>query len=169
MAVKKKGRKRAKSYITRTYYVINKKTGRKNKVVKKYYKNQISPVLTYASGKADEQRIEEFLQTIPEMDRQDAKDLIRRARYNKVRMTEKTLRAKLAGSKKVMMVINTGENMESTLKKLHTTIEEYLDERNWKKGGIFVGGKDAKSRDYDYQFTFKYKGSVWRKVRRSAS
>lgn len=152
-------RRRAKSYITRTYYVINKKTGRKNKVVKKYYKKQISPILTYASGKINEEKIEEFLETINPIDRQDARDLIRRAQYNNVRLTEKTLRAKLASTKREMMVINTGDTMQNTLKSLHTTEEEFMDDRNWKKGGIFENAKGEK-----YQFKFNYRGNIWKKL-----
>lgn len=152
-------KRRAKKYITRTYYVTNPKTGRKNKVVKKYYKSQISPVLTYASGKINEERIEEFLDTIDPKNRQDARDLLRRAEYNKVRMTEKTLRAKLASSKREMMVINTGETMKNTLKQLHTTEEEFMDDRRWKKGGIFTNAKGE-----SYQFRFNYRGNIWKKL-----
>lgn len=152
-------KRRVKKYIKRTYYVTNPKTGRKNKVTKIYYKSQISPVLTYASGKINEDRIDEFLETINPMDRQDARDLLRRAQYNKVRMTEKTLRAKLASSKREMMVINTGETMKNTLKQLHATEEEFMDDRRWKKGGIFVNAKGE-----SYQFRFNYRGNIWKKL-----
>ena len=154
----KKSTKKAKSYITRTYYVINKKTGRKNKVTKKYYKRQMSPVLTFASGKIQEERVQEFLATVDPEDRQDAEDLIRRAHYNKIRMSEKTLRAKLAGNKRVSMVINAGDSLENTLKTLHASEEEFNDDRNWKKGGIFTNSKGE-----TWKFNFRYKGAIWKK------
>lgn len=154
----KKSTKRAKKYITRTYYVINKKTGRKNKVTKKYYKSQISPILTYASGKVNEERIQQFLATVDSEHRQDAEDLIKRAAYNHVRMSEKTLRAKLVRNKRISMVINAGDSMENTLKTLHATEEEFNDDRRWKKGGVFTNAKGE-----TWKFQFNYKGAVWKK------
>ena len=151
-------KRRAKSYITRTYYVKNKKTGRRNKVTKKYYKRQMSPVLTFASGKIQEERVQEFLATLDPDDRQDAMDLLKRAHYNKIRMSAKTLRAKLAGKKRISMVLNTGDSLENTLKTLHASEEEFLDDRNWKKGGIFTNSKGE-----TWKFNFRYKGAIWKK------
>ena len=158
-----KGRKgkpgRKPQYKWETKKVLNERTHRWNTVKVKTPLRQISDVLTFKNGNIRQAKVDKFLASIDAKDRQDAIDLINRAAYNGVRMYAKTLRAKLARTKREMMVLNIGYTMEQSLKELNATEEEFFNEKNWRKGGIFVN-----SQGQAYKYQWGYVGSIWKKV-----
>lgn len=158
--VRRKGKPgRKPQYKWETKRVLNERTHRMNTVRVKTPLRKISDVLTFKNGNIRQANVDKFLASIDPKDRQDAIDLINRAAYNGVRMYAKTLRAKLSRTKREMMVLNTGYTMEQSLKELDATEEEFFNEKNWRKGGIFVNSKGE-----SYKYRWGYVGSIWEKV-----
>ena len=142
--------------ITRSW---TKKSG---EVVTKTYEYEVkgvkSKLLVNATGKVYKKRLEEFLKKYSGADAYDAEALIDFYSEHKKRLSEQTLRSKLAENKYEKMFINVGRSAEELAQELGTTVEELTNDENWEGSRLRVNGSE-------YLFEFRYSGDVLTKVK----
>ena len=131
---------------------------RKNEWVTKIYeydKRAKSPLIINKKGKVYEDKLKRLRDSLTDPNEQDELDLIIENQLYKKnpRISEKTLRSMLAGSKIEKVIINTGYTPEELAAEMGINVADLLDEDNW-DGDIF------KLNDRTWNFEFKYDGSV---------
>lgn len=129
---------------------------RKNEWVTKTYKyNAPSPLIINKKGKVYEDRLKRLRDSLSDIyDQYELDLLIENQLYKKnPRISEKTLRSMLAGSKIEKAIINTGYTPEELAAEMGINADDLLDENNW-DGDIFKLG------DRTWNFEFRYDGSV---------
>ena len=129
---------------------------RKNEWVTKTYKyNAPSPLIINKKGKVYEDKLKRLRDSLTDPNEQDELDLIIENQLYKKnpRISEKTLRSMLAGSKIEKAIINTGYTPEELAAEMGIDVMDLLDEDNW-DGDIFKLG------DRTWNFEFRYDGSV---------
>ena len=142
-----------KKTVVRKYF-----SKRKNEWVTKIYeydKRAKSPLIINKKGKVYEDKLKRLRDSLTDPNEQDELDLIIENQLYKKnpRISEKTLRSMLAGSKIEKVIINTGYTPEELAAEMGINVADLLDEDNW-DGDIF------KLNDRTWNFEFKYDGSV---------
>lgn len=142
-----------KRTVVRKYF-----SKRKNEWVTKIYeydKRAKSPLIINKKGKVYEDKLKRLRDSLTDPNEQDELDLIIENQLYKKnpRISEKTLRSMLAGSKIEKVIINTGYTPEELAAEMGINVADLLDEDNW-DGDIF------KLNDRTWNFEFKYDGSV---------
>ena len=142
-----------KKTVVRKYF-----SKRKNEWVTKIYEYDIrakSPLIINKKGKVYEDKLKRLRDSLTDPNEQDELDLIIENQLYKKnpRISEKTLRSMLAGSKIEKVIINTGYTPEELAAEMGINVMDLLDEDNW-DGDIFKLG------DRTWNFEFKYDGSV---------
>ena len=142
-----------KKTVVRKYF-----SKRKNEWVTKIYEYDTrakSPLIINKKGKVYEDKLKRLRDSLTDPNEQDELDLIIENQLYKKnpRISEKTLRSMLAGSKIEKAIINTGYTPEELAAEMGIDVMDLLDEDNW-DGDIFKLG------DRTWNFEFKYDGSV---------
>lgn len=137
-------------------------TKKSGEVVTKTYEYAVkgvkSRLLVNAAGKVYKNRLKEFLEAYSGTDAYDVKAYIDFYSEHKKRLSEQTLRSRLAENKYEKMFINVGRSAEELAQELGTTVEELTDESNWEGSTLRVNGSE-------YLFEFRYSGDVLTKVK----
>lgn len=143
--VRKYFSKRKNEWVTKTYEYNVKKAKRSDLIVGK-------------SGKVYKDRLKKLRDSLDDPNDQYELDLlIENQLYKKdPRISERTLRSKLAGSKIEKAIINTGYTPEELAAEMGIDVMDLLDEDNW-DGSTFSFGGDS------WDFEFRYDGSVMTK------
>ena len=141
-----------KKTVVRKYF-----SKRKNEWVTKTYEYDTrahSPLIINKKGKVYEDKLKRLRDSLNYMDQYELDLLIENQLYKKnPRISEKTLRSMLAGSKIEKAIINTGYTPEELAAEMGIDVMDLLDEDNW-DGDIFKLG------DRTWNFEFRYDGSV---------
>lgn len=142
--------------VTRSW---RKKSG---EVVTKTYDYEVkgvkSKLLVNAAGKVYKNRLKEFLKEYSGADAYDVEAYIDFYSEHKKRLSEQTLRSRLAENKYEKMFINVGRSSSELAKELGTTVEALTDENNWEGSTLRINGSE-------YLFEFRYSGDVLTKVK----
>ena len=143
--VRKYFSKRKNAWVTKTYEYNAKKAKRSDLIVGK-------------SGKVYKDRLKKLRDSLDDPNDQYELDLlIENQLYKKdPRISERTLRSMLAGSKIEKAIINTGYTPEELAAEMGIDVMDLLDEDNW-DGSTFSFGGDS------WDFEFRYDGSVMTK------
>ena len=143
--VRKYFSKRKNAWVTKTYEYNAKKAKRSDLIVGKY-------------GKVYKDRLKKLRDSLSDPNDQYELDLlIENQLYKKdPRISERTLRSMLAGSKIEKAIINTGYTPEELAAEMGIDVMDLLDEDNW-DGSTFSFGGDS------WDFEFRYDGSVMTK------
>ena len=143
--VRKYFSKRKNAWVTKTYEYNAKKAKRSDLIVGK-------------SGKIYKDRLKKLRDSLDDPNDQYELDLlIENQLYKKdPRISERTLRSMLAGSKIEKAIINTGYTPEELAAEMGIDVMDLLDEDNW-DGSTFSFGGDS------WDFEFRYDGSVMTK------
>ena len=143
--VRKYFSKRKNEWVTKSYEYNAKKAKRSDLIVGK-------------SGKVYKDRLKKLRDSLSDPNDQYELDLlIENQLYKKnPRISEKTLRSMLAGSKIEKAIINTGYTPEELAAEMGIDVMDLLDEDNW-DGSTFSFGGDS------WDFEFRYDGSVMTK------
>ena len=143
--VRKYFSKRKNEWVTKTYEYNAKKAKRSDLIVGK-------------SGKVYKDRLKKLRDSLSDPNDQYELDLlIENQLYKKdPRISERTLRSMLAGSKIEKAIINTGYTPEELAAEMGIDVMDLLDEDNW-DGSTFSFGGDS------WDFEFRYDGSVMTK------
>lgn len=143
--VRKYFSKRKNEWVTKTYEYNAKKAKRSDLIVGK-------------SGKVYKDRLKKLRDSLDDPNDQYELDLlIENQLYKKdPRISERTLRSMLAGSKIEKAIINTGYTPEELAAEMGIDVMDLLDEDNW-DGSTFSFGGDS------WDFEFRYDGSVMTK------
>lgn len=143
--VRKYFSKRKNEWVTKTYEYNVKKAKRSDLIVGK-------------SGKVYKDRLKKLRDSLDDPNDQYELDLlIENQLYKKdARISERTLRSMLAGSKIEKAIINTGYTPEELAAEMGIDVMDLLDEDNW-DGSTFSFGGDS------WDFEFRYDGSVMTK------
>ena len=143
--VRKYFSKRKNAWVTKTYKYNAKKAKRSDLIVGK-------------SGKVYKDRLKKLRDSLNDPNDQYELDLlIENQLYKKdPRISERTLRSMLAGSKIEKAIINTGYTPEELAAEMGIDVMDLLDEDNW-DGSTFSFGGDS------WDFEFRYDGSVMTK------
>ena len=143
--VRKYFSKRKNEWVTKTYHYNAKKAKRSDLIVGK-------------SGKIYKDRLKKLRDSLSDPNDQYELDLlIENQLYKKdPRISERTLRSMLAGSKIEKAIINTGYTPEELAAEMGIDVMDLLDEDNW-DGSTFSFGGDS------WDFEFRYDGSVMTK------
>ena len=143
--VRKYFSKRKNEWVTKTYEYNVKKAKRSDLIVGK-------------SGKVYKDRLKKLRDSLDDPNDQYELDLlIENQLYKKdPRISERTLRSMLAGSKIEKAIINTGYTPEELAAEMGIDVMDLLDEDNW-DGSTFSFGGDS------WDFEFRYDGSVMTK------
>ena len=142
-----------KKTVVRKYF-----SKRKNEWVTKIYEYDTrakSPLIINKKGKVYEDKLKRLRESLTDPNEQAELDLlIENQLYKKnPRISEKTLRSMLAGSKIEKAIINTGYTPDELAAEMGIDVMDLLDEDNW-DGDIFKLG------DRTWNFEFRYDGSV---------
>lgn len=142
-----------KKTVVRKYF-----SKRKNEWVTKTYEYDTrahSPLIISKKGKVYEDKLKRLRNSLSDPNDQAELDLlIENQLYKKnPRISEKTLRSMLAGSKIEKAIINTGYTPDELATEMGIDVMDLLDEDNW-DGDIFKLG------DRTWNFEFRYDGSV---------
>lgn len=142
-----------KKTVVRKYF-----SKRKNEWVTKIYEYDTrakSPLIINKKGKVYEDKLKRLRDSLSDPNDQAELDLlIENQLYKKnPRISEKTLRSMLAGSKIEKAIINTGYTPDELAAEMGINVMDLLDEDNW-DGDIFKLG------DRTWNFEFRYDGSV---------
>lgn len=143
--VRKYFSKRKNEWVTKTYEYNVKKAKRSDLIVGK-------------SGKIYKDRLKKLRDSLSDPNDQYELDLlIENQLYKKdARISERTLRSKLANSKIEKAIINTGYTPDELAAEMGIDVMDLLDEDNW-DGSTFSFGGDS------WDFEFRYDGSVMTK------
>lgn len=142
-----------KKTVVRKYF-----SKRKNEWVTKIYeydKRAKSPLIINKQGKVYKDKLKRLRDSLSDpYDQYELDLLIENQLYKKnPRISEKTLRSMLAGSKIEKAIINTGYTPDELAAEMGIDVMDLLDEDNW-DGDIFKLG------DRTWNFEFRYDGSV---------
>lgn len=142
-----------KKTVVRKYF-----SKRKNEWVTKIYEYDTrakSPLIINKKGKVYEDKLKRLRNSLSNpYDQYELDLIIENQLYKKnPRISEKTLRSMLSGSKIEKAIINTGYTAEELAAEMGITADDLLDENNW-DGDIFKLGNRT------WTFEFKYDGSV---------
>ena len=145
-----------KKTVVRKYF-----SKRKNEWVTKTYEYDTrahSPLIISKKGKVYEDKLKRLRNSLSDPNDQAELDLlIENQLYKKEpRISERTLRSMLAGSKIEKAIINTGYTPDELAAEMGIDVMDLLDEDNW-DGSTFSFSGD--SEDYE----FRYDGSVMTK------
>ena len=140
--VRKYFSKRKNEWVTKTYHYNAKKAKRSDLIVGK-------------SGKIYKDRLKKLRDSLDDPNDQYELDLlIENQLYKKdPRISERTLRSMLAGSKIEKAIINTGYTPEELAAEMGIDVMDLLDEDNW-DGSTFSFGGDS------WDFEFRYEGDI---------
>lgn len=140
--VRKYFSKRKNEWVTKTYEYNVKKAKRSDLIVGR-------------TGKVYTDRLKKLRDSLDDPNDQYELDLlIENQLYKKdPRISERTLRSKLAGSKIEKAIINTGYTPEELAAEMSIDVMDLLDEDNWEDNTFTYGGKT-------WNFEFKYDGSI---------
>lgn len=143
--VRKYFSKRKNEWVTKTYEYNVKKAKRSDLIVGR-------------TGKVYKDRLKKLRDSLSDPNDQYELDLlIENQLYKKdPRISERTLRSMLAGSKIEKAIINTGYTPEELAAEMGIDVMDLLDEDNW-DGSTFSFGGDS------WDFEFRYDGSVMTK------
>lgn len=143
--VRKYFSKRKNEWVTKTYEYNAKKAKRSDLIVGR-------------TGKVYKDRLKKLRDSLSDPNDQYELDLlIENQLYKKdPRISERTLRSMLAGSKIEKAIINTGYTTEELAAEMGIDVMDLLDEDNW-DGSTFSFGGDS------WDFEFRYDGSVMTK------
>ena len=142
-----------KKTVVRKYF-----SKRKNEWVTKIYEYDTrakSPLIINKKGKVYEDKLKKLRNSLSDLNDQAELDLLIENQLHKKnpRISEKTLRSMLAGSKIEKAIINTGYTPDELAAEMGINVMDLLDEDNW-DGDIFKLG------DRTWNFEFRYDGSV---------
>ena len=142
--------------VTRTW---KRKSG---EIVTKTYEYEVkgtkSKLLVNNAGRVYKNRLKEFTKQYSGADVYDIEAYIDFYSVHKKRLSEQTLRSKLADSKYEKMFINVGRSPEELAKQLGTTVEELTNDKNWDGSKLTINGAE-------YLFEFRYSGDVLMRVK----
>ena len=143
--VRKYFSKRKNEWVTKTYEYNVKKAKRSDLIIGR-------------TGKIYKDRLKKLRDSLSDPNDQYELDLlIENQLYKKDRrISERTLRSMLAGSKIEKAIINTGYTPEELAAEMGIDVMDLLDEDNW-DGSTFSFGGDS------WDFEFRYDGSVMTK------
>ena len=143
--VRKYFSKRKNAWVTKTYEYNVKKAKRSDLIIGR-------------TGKVYKDRLKKLRDSLSDPNDQYELDLlIENQLYKKdPRISERTLRSMLAGSKIEKAIINTGYTPEELAAEMGIDVMDLLDEDNW-DGSTFSFGGDS------WDFEFRYDGSVMTK------
>lgn len=148
--------------MKKTRKVTRSWTKKSGEVVTKTYEYDVrgvkSRLLVNKTGHVYKNRLKEFITEYGGADVYDIEAYIDFYSEHKQRLSEQTLRSKLADNKYEKMFLNVGRSPMELAQELGTTVGELTNEKNWDGSILKINGME-------YLFEFRYSGDVLTRIK----